>query len=263
MSEEEVRISGDTTERDRSSDEGQNETGNQVERQSSVPKWHQDDGYEISLADEELNSDGEPEARSSFDRDISPIYRPPAGVSRHLRKISTAPIELPALEEDEEELRQIQDEGEATRLSRSGHGKSEEKDEIPLSVLPHEDHEFLGLVEEVPLEKSKKKKTKGKARKRPPTVNYETATEIIRLPRVDAQYFGEGRFSSHLPEELEGIVWHRVNYLFFFICIDFMGCRWRKMISNSLWDGSMKCWIAFLHSVWDWFGFHSWSSFRC
>jgi hypothetical protein len=139
--------------------------------------------------------------------DVSPISTPPVRTIRSLRRLPESP--LSGLDDEDEDLHQMKTEAADTRQLRSDiHAKMEQevRGETSVVVLAVEEHEFLGLVEEVPLEKAKKQRSQGKARKRLPKVDFSTAADVVRLPRINASFFGEGAFTERLPEQLEGIV---------------------------------------------------------
>lgn len=138
------------------------------------------------------------------------LLQPPT--SRRAKKVMSSEQvqELPDHDEYEKELaelRQHEIDGAAQRLQHSDKNiKLSEEEDSPITIIANDDQEFLGLVEEVPLEKKKKRKTKGKVRKRPPAVNFDLAADVIRIPRQNNKFLGEGDFSEDLPEELQGIV---------------------------------------------------------
>lgn len=176
---------------------------------------------------------------------------PGAPTSKRVRKVmSTEQVQaLPDHDEYEKELaelRQHQLDGEAQRLQHSDQNiKLSEEDISPITIVSNDDQEFFGLVEEVPLEKRKKRKTKGKVRKRPPAVNFDLAADIIRIPRQNNKLLGEGDFSEELPDELEGIV----SFFFIIYLVLFIFCylnRFLKRNMQHLFKILMKFYTEFL-----------------
>lgn len=129
-----------------------------------------------------------------------------------LRKSNSAAslgsIPIPDAEEYEKEVEELQKHslrGAELRASRSeSTNQLETVEDTVLKSLPPNEHEYLGLVKEVPLEKTENEQ--GKVRRRPSPVDFDLAEEIIRIPREHIIFFGEGSFPEDFPPELDGLV---------------------------------------------------------
>lgn len=160
----------------------------------------------LSISEEEITeSEKKQEEDSTRLAPASPIPNPRKARKRSLSKHKKT-MSVPVILNDSFDLDEIEDFRREPISATYSKTIELDRDGTIIETLPQSDHEFLGLVKEVPLEKSVKKKARGKVRKRPPAVNFDTAVEVIRIPRENIRFFGEGNFPEDVPSEIEEIV---------------------------------------------------------